>query len=598
MYGILDKFHEGEEVDVTVPSIMRAEVVNTNDPDQMGKIQVHIVSAYSDKNLKKEFNFFPWASYASPFGGMDKISARGPGLDGQVKEDTYGSKSDGGIAYGMWGIPKVGAQVLVCSIDNDPNNLFWFGCIYPDSTPHTMPHGRYSTRTPGGDTGPDGPLNSAEQTIEPLYSNMHKAFRGSKDYEWRTRGADYQVAGITAERQGDEDAVSGTESKKHDTIPQPLIEDDGKTLGKDLGYRQGYSLSRSDPLKVTDDKHHIDRYIDTDNNLEPTTLSFTTPGFHAFAMDDRPENNRIRLRSSSGHQIIMDDTNERLYISSSEGRNWVEMDTDGHIYIYSQESISMRAEGDLNFSSGKTIRMTADQGIHMETPDEIRMHATKDVYVRGNDNLFLEFDQDINFRGGADWISTITNNIDIKASTTHVELSGELDFQIGSASFNTPGVFEVASSMYDLDSSGNIDNKGSTSIGNALKVASNIKSDGDITSSTQSLNALFNHVHAGVLSGPASTAPFGASGAGVSVSVSGVSITAPLDAYDFVDDKTDLAFWTNINPTHEPWARTFTKDADVNLTHTPELVYDDPAVGRSMKKVTDVERKRGALWHR
>jgi len=562
VYGIIDKFFTNKEVDVTLPTIMRAEVVNTNDPDQMGRIQVHIVSSYSDKNLKNEFNFFAWASYASPFGGMDKTGTSGPGSIGQSKNTPYGDASTGGVAYGMWGIPKVGAHVLVCSINNDPNNLFWFACIYPDSTPHTMPHGRYSTRTPTGDTGPDGPLTSAEQPIEPLYTNLHKAFRGSKDYEWRTRGADYQVSGISAERQQDNGKVTGTESEIHDTEQQTLIEDNNNTLGQDLKYRQGYSLSRSDPTKTTDDKFHVDRYMDTDNNLESSVLSFTTPGFNAISLDDRPENNRIRLRSSTGHQIIMDDTNERIYVSTSEGRNWIEMDADGHIYVYSQESISLRAEGDLNFTAGKSIRMTAATGIHVESQDEIRLHATKDLHIRTEQQLFTLSEQDMHLQSSG----TIHTKA---ASAYHIESIAD---------------FTIKGSNMVLDSGGNV------KFNATLKASGDIESGGDIATSSNSLDG-HEHNYTQHVSGIGEVPK-------VTLSHSGGSVTTSTSPVLWGGLDPELAFWTNITPKHEPWARTFIKDPDTNLTHSAELEYDDPDVGRNMKRVVDLDRTRGPLWHR
>lgn len=386
-------------VDPTVPSIMIGEVVNANDPQQMGRVQVHIVSHSTDRNLSPELSHFPWASYGSPFGGIDSQSMRGPaGPDDSFP--NYGSSTEGPVAYGMWAIPKVGARVLLCAIDNDPNQLFWFGCVYPNSTPHTMPHGRYTTRAGSGE--PDGPLSTLETKITPLYENLSKAFGGRDNFEWRSRGADYQVAGATKNRVDDKSERTGTLSEVHDDYEQTITEADGNNVGKDYNYRQGYGLNRADPERDTNTQADIDRDIQTEKYLESQVVSVTSPGFHALSMDDRPENCRMRMRTSTGHQIIMDDTNERIYVSTNEGRNWIEMDSDGHIYIFSEESISMRAEGDLNLTAEKSVRIKGNEGVHIQTPKELRVHAQEDIHVLGEKSFLAHITEETHWHSEQD----------------------------------------------------------------------------------------------------------------------------------------------------------------------------------------------------
>ncbi len=80
-------------------------VVDTNDPQQMGRVRAVCLALNDDSNaLIKDI---PWASYATPFGGT-------------VQEGTMGrndNPSSGPVAYGMWGIPKIGSQVLIMCLD-------------------------------------------------------------------------------------------------------------------------------------------------------------------------------------------------------------------------------------------------------------------------------------------------------------------------------------------------------------------------------------------------------------------------------------------------------------------------------------------------
>ena len=57
------------------------------------------------------------------------------------------------------------------------------------------------------------------------------------------------------------------------------------------------------------------------------------------------------------------------------------------------------------------------------------------------------------------------------------------------------------------------------------------------------------------------------------------------------------AYWTNRVPDHEPWGRIMyiETDNDEGNTHTPELDYNDPNVGKQELGETI---ERGTFWHR
>lgn len=550
--------------------IMTGVVVSVNDPQQMGRIQVmvpnmgHTAKHATDRNL-------PWAAYCTPFGGVDDPASRGIALQEQDKDSPYGSKTSGPVAYGWWAVPRINARVMVFALDSDPNQLYWFGCIYPNSTPHTMPHGRYMAE---GGTIPEGPLSSSESPIQPYYNNSLKAFVNHSNYEWVSRGADYAVAAIHPNRaaasmgQNNSENNDGTISLKSDMRDESITEDDGNIIGKDLTYRQGYALSKINPKKDTNTDTDKEKDLNTDKNLEPVTFSITTPGFHAISMDDRPENVRMRFRTSSGHQIILDDTNERIYISTSEGRNWFEMDADGHIYGYSEESISWSAAGDINFTSEKTIRMTGKKGIHLYSEGgDIRIDTKKDLHANATGKVYLTTrDIEVTSEKGAISITTL----DIKTTNTVVEGSSKIHLKTNTLT-NDASTFTVKSGNCKIDSSGNI------------------QASGDVSTSTRSLN---NHEHKYVPSSgpPTDTIPS---------TPTSTSASPPSAASAVVAEKAKNAFWTNVVPAHEPWARTFIKDSEQNVNHEPELLYDDPSVGVSMKKSgVENDRKRNPLWHR
>jgi len=335
-------------------------VVDTDDPLQCGRLRVFCPNLNDDP---KKLQHLPWASYVSPYGGTISNSqfSRGSGKGPE--------KSDGATSYGFWAIPEQGATVLVTCIDGDERRRVWLGCLYAPRETHTLFHGRYEWQD-GGSV--DGPLTSSKSPIEPLHTNASKAFDNKKDSpEWKTRQAEYQ-------------ATANTDHENPDLIDQQnpeISELEQHEWVKPILGSHGYDWTRNKALGEF---------------LASMVSGFSTPGLHAFTLDDRPFNNRIRLRSSTGHQIILDDTNERIYVSTNEGNSWIEMDSNGNIDVYAARRLSAHAQEDINLSTEGSIRLKGKKGIFMYAGDtegqtpledgkpedgEIRLHSTSDTHI-------------------------------------------------------------------------------------------------------------------------------------------------------------------------------------------------------------------------
>lgn len=321
-------------------------VVSTSDPQQMGRLKI-VCSKWGD-SFDNPIDELPWASYISPFGGDSMVGSRGPDIQ----------QSTGTIAYGFWAIPKIGAQVLVMKLDNDPMHRVYLGTMYNQFTPHTLPHGRFKydghpTVNSDNMSTPYGPFTSSEHPIEPLNSNLRQSFGSSKtNYEWQTRAADYQVAAIQPNHTDFTESTTPDDYNVTDSI-------------SDWKSTQGYEATRYDP-----------------SELESKVVSLTSPGFHSLSMDDRIENCRMRFRTTSGHQVLLDDTNERIYISTAKGNNWVEMDQDGNIDVFSNTRINLHAVKDINITSDESVRIQAQKGIHLLSDTVINLQSKDDINVK------------------------------------------------------------------------------------------------------------------------------------------------------------------------------------------------------------------------
>jgi hypothetical protein len=394
-------------------------VVDTNDPQQTGRLRI-CVPAYGDR-FEAAVKELPWAMYVTPFGGTVN--------NDRIKRGTEQSESDGPVGYGFWNIPKLGSTVIVTCIDGNPMTRVWVGCLHTERLGHTLPHGRYMVNSDGE---PDGPLDSYESPIQPLYGNQQTAF-GSKsgNYEWRTRGADYSAAANT-EGFYINDGINNVADDKDVTLDSPD--------GKSVAIRQGYGLSQIEPHLTSEN---------TGSNYDSQVYSWTTPGFHSISMDDRKENCRVKIRTTAGHQIIMDDTNERIYINTSEGKNWIELDQDGNIDVYATTKVNIRSEGDINFTANKSIRMYADESIHMYTND-IRIQAVKDYHVRVGAKARIHSVGDMLLQTDSNFHTKVSKHGHISTGgTLYLKASGDIIGQCTFVHFNGPPAQPAAAANED-----------------------------------------------------------------------------------------------------------------------------------------------------
>lgn len=97
-------------------------------------------------------------------------------------------------------------------------------------------------------------------------------------------------------------------------------------------------------------------------------FGITTLNGHTFTMDDgtgEGDSRNIRLRTRDGAQILLDDTNKQIFITNHKGNAWVEIDENGKIDVFSEDTISMRSDGDFNIHTKSSFNVQAEQGINL-----------------------------------------------------------------------------------------------------------------------------------------------------------------------------------------------------------------------------------------
>jgi hypothetical protein len=246
----------------------------------------------------------------------------------------------------------------------DPSRGYWFACIPNTQTLHMVP----------GLARPAGAIASPSINPDPTFgkgrissqSYLPTAELVSESAQVDTNPEFYALpkvvhtwqANIVIEQGLDRDPIRGTitSSSQRETPSQVVgLSSPGRTS--------------PDPA----DFPNLDDII-KDQSLNISTVQ-TFPnrkGGHSMVMDDGDlygENRLFRLRSSSGHQILMHDTENLMYISNSLGTAWIELKADGSVNVFSAANVSIRAQQDLN--------LHADKNINMYSGDSIKMFAGK-----------------------------------------------------------------------------------------------------------------------------------------------------------------------------------------------------------------------------
>lgn len=306
----------------SLPGLMEGVVVDTSDPQQMGRVKVWIPALDGDNY---DIINLPWATYLSPFAGQTRDYPAGPNS----------ATTQGFHSYGFWAIPKMGALVIVGLLYNDPNRRVYMGSYFRDHGNRSLPVGRNKPELA------QAPVSDTFSPVEPQTSNLNSQFRGQLTAsEAKTRGA--------YERQ----------------VAQDKTDKDGS---------EGYQAD----VIVPKDEKGVPQY-------DPQTYVLTTPGRHALIFQDNPENGRVRIKTAAGHQVILDDANERIYVSTCKGNSWFEMDQDGRIHVYGADSISVSTGGDFNVTAVGNFNVAAGGDVNIQAAGTTRIAACSSLNLSGS----------------------------------------------------------------------------------------------------------------------------------------------------------------------------------------------------------------------
>jgi len=80
--------------------------------------------------------------------------------------------------------------------------------------------------------------------------------------------------------------------------------------------------------------------------------------------DQSNEDNLLRIRTSAGHQIMMNDTpdGQTIHIMHANGQSWWELGKEGTIDMYASNSVNIRSSGEINMNADRNINISSELG--------------------------------------------------------------------------------------------------------------------------------------------------------------------------------------------------------------------------------------------
>ena len=126
-------------------------------------------------------------------------------------------------------------------------------------------------------------------------------------------------------------------------------------------------------------------------------------GGHTFVMDDgdnAEQNRNIRLRTGTGHQLLLNDTDGIIYIGNATGSTWVEMTNAGQIDIFSKQNVSVHTEGNMDFLADRNINIQSGRNINIMAGHDLTLETNHHaVSGKGNLKFFINGDMQMTSTG-------------------------------------------------------------------------------------------------------------------------------------------------------------------------------------------------------
>ena len=390
-----------------------ATVKDNVDPTRMGRLRVQIPQIGSNNPGDPFDSELITVEYAPPFYGTKSGEA--------INTTDITNYANTQHSYGMWAVPPdIDSKVLVIFAEGKITNGYWIACVQEPFV---------NNMTPG--------IASSKDTYAPLVGDTDS---NSVVGEY---GNDNVPAGEVNRGVWSTASVGGFDKLKKPIHPfaerlknQGLIKDDvrGNTSSSARRETPSHVFGISTPGPVDKRSSKRDKLGPKDKK---TNVNTTRKTGHTFVMDDgdsEGKNQLVRLRTGSGHQLLMSDSAGVVYLANSDGTVWMEFSNNGMVDVYAQTGYNLRSGADINFHAEGNINMYANKSVKIKANEE-----SGTVSIDGSN--ILEFASENLISQGNNVYSKATKNIIADAGDRNIQQgSTRVDLIGGQVHFNSYGV--------------------------------------------------------------------------------------------------------------------------------------------------------------
>ncbi len=404
------------------PGIYIGRVIGHLDQTFMGGLNVSLLTANANGSDWDEIGQSLQCQYASPFAGQTPLHQAG-------SDNTFASSQQ---SYGFWAVPPdIGTKVIVLVVEGRKDFGFWMACVPDAFTNFTVPDGRTSTylnelgqKLPVGEynkaiTSPDGetqPTKYLKPVNTDFVERLNRAGLITDDVRGLTtsgarRELPSTVFGMNTPGPFDkrtnaplyQHGENETEFYKARLGGSSIVMDDGD----DKFLRKGHP--ESTPFEYAD----IEKTTDTGDVT-------------------RPANELFRIRTRTGHQILLHNTEDLIYISNSKGSSWIEMSSNGKIDVYAQDSVSVHSENDINFTADRDINLTAMENMNISSGKDLAIDVGGSYGVSAQNEISLNAGANVSLTG-QDGVAVYGNSKVTVTSKGSLDVVSQQHLALGSA---------------------------------------------------------------------------------------------------------------------------------------------------------------------
>jgi hypothetical protein len=321
--------------------------------------------------------------YCSPFYGITSY-------DGVTMNRGY---QDSQQSYGMWFVPPdVGVKVLVIFVEGNINKGYWFGCVQAENQNFMLPDGRAATSFT--DVNDDPTLRGKKLPVGEYNKKLIDNTRNLTDSTKNLKPINQRFVDILNNQGLLEDEIRGiTTSSARREVPSSVfgistpgpVDKQGNARGKGGRY---YSRLGGSSFVMDDGD---DKFLRKTSAATGPSEYVSRSLFDLEGDETIPHNELVRIRTRTGHQILLHNSEDLIYIGNARGTTWIEMTANGKLDIFAQDSVSIHTQTDFNFKADRDVNIEAGRNVNIKSRSNFNVEsmANYNLKVGANQNIVV-----------------------------------------------------------------------------------------------------------------------------------------------------------------------------------------------------------------